>query len=294
MIVLAGGFLIAVLVALLVQASLSGGKKEPVVLQEEPKVQIIVASSDLKIGTELSDDNIKWQDWPKNAVFPGAVIKEGDKKPSEVISGRLRRAVKSGEPVVESALVPATEGNFMAASLGDGMRAYSIKVDAHGMVAGFVGPGDFVDVILTYRQSIRYDGADKAEVENLIEKNLNNIATETILQNIKVLAVDQTAVREEEDDKIKVGKTITLEVDYRGAEKLALAGQMGTLSLSLRRLGDDLVVTQKMPVTTDARVTNIYDEVIDEIAKAQDNAGQNSKIVRIYRGDQIQDVAVSP
>ena len=293
MIVLAGGFLIALLVALLVQASLSGGKKaEPVAQQEEPKVEIIVASKDLKTGATLNDTNMKWHDWPKRAVFPGAIVREDDKKPSELIEGRLRREVKAGEPIVESALVPKDEGNFLAASLKEGMRAVSIKVSASTMVGGFVGPGDFVDVLLTYKEKFRYDTKDHPEIKNKIEMALDNLATETILQNVKVLAVDQANSRGE-DDKIKPGKTVTLEVDYKGAEVLALGGKMGDLSLALRRLGDETMVKKKPPVTTDARVVNIDNEIFDEIAKSSDISGKSGKIVRIYRGDKVEDIDTS-
>ncbi len=295
MIVLAGGFLIAVLVAMLVQASLSGGKKEaPVVLNEEPKVQIIVASADIKMGTVLSDENMKWQDWPEKAMFPGAVVKEGDKKPSEAITGKLIRDLKANEPIMETALVPTSAVNMLAASLDEGMRAVAIKVDASGMVGGFVGPGDYVDVLLTYKRDIRYTGDEETpEIKTMIERNLDSLATETILQNVKVMAVDQSAARDEEDTKVKVGKTVTLSVDYKSAEVLAVAMEMGTLSLSLRRLGDDAIV-ERPPVTTDARITRIYDEVYNEMTRIEDTSGQNNKIVRIYRGETIEDLPVRP
>lgn len=294
LIVLAGGFLIAVLVALLVQASLSGAKKEaPVVASEEPKVQIIVASKDIKIGTDLTEEHLKWQEWPKAAVFPGAIVKEDDKKPNEAVTGKVIRDVRAGEPITLSALVPETAANLLAATLDKGKRAVAINVNASGMVGGFVGPGDYVDILLTYRRAVNYEGPENPEIETMIERNLDSLATETILQNIKVLAVDQSAARDEEGG-VKVGKTVTLEVDYGSAEVLAVAMQMGTLSLSLRSLGDESVLVEKPPVTTDARITKIYDELFSEVSKMQDNSGQNRKIVRIYRGDVVQDIPVSP
>jgi len=294
MIVLAGGFLIAVLVALLVQAGLSGGKKEqPVILQEEAKVQIVVASRDLKTGTELDEESMKWQEWPKKAVFPGAIVREEEKKASELVEGRLLRDMKMGEPIVTSALVPKTQGNFLAASLNEGMRAVSIKVAASTMVGGFVGPNDYVDVLLTYKQRFNYGNTDNSDMQNTLEMTIDNLATETILQNVKVLAVDQSAIRGEED-KVKVGKTVTLEVDYKGAETLALATKMGDLSLSLRRLGDETVLIKRPPVTTDARVVNIDNEIFDEIINSQENTGQKTKTVRIYRGDTVEELVVSP
>src|SRR5689334_23209060 len=116
MIVLGGGFLIAVLVALLVQASL-GSKKKQEPVKEEPRVQIVVAAADLPVGTELTEANIKYQEWPATGIFPGAIKREGDKKALDMVSGRLLRPLAAGEPVVKSALVKDTEGNFIAASL---------------------------------------------------------------------------------------------------------------------------------------------------------------------------------
>lgn len=296
MIVLAGGFLVAVLVAMLVQASLSGAKKEtPVVLQEEPKVQIVVASADIKTGAELSDENMEWHDWPKKAVFPGAIVREEKKKPSEMVSGRLLRDMKAGEPVVESALVPKTQGNFLAASLDEGMRAISIKVSPETMVGGFVGPGDYVDVILTYKQKFDYGDDTDPYIRNQIEMAVDNLVTETVLQNVKVLAVDQSAVRDQKE-AIKVGKTVTLAVDFKGAEVIALAAEMGEMSLALRRLGDETVRMSKAPVTTDARLAHIDNEIFQEIVDPQgeDSAGQRSKTVRIYRGGMVEDIPVNP
>lgn len=297
MIVLAGGFLIAVLVALLVQASLSGGKKEPepIVLKEEPKVQIIVASKDLRIGDELSDDNMRWQEWPKNAIFPGAVVREEDKKPSESISGRLRRAIKEGEPIVDAALIKE-QGNFMAASLNPGMRAFSINVSPAGMVSGFVSPGDYVDIILTYRRSVNFPTMAGPDVEETIDEHMDNMATETILQNVKVLAVDQNPGGGEDDEAgAQLGKTITLEVDYKSAEVLAMATQMGTMTLTLRRLGDEHIYNTA-EVTTDARITHIYQDILGHVIdpNAQNKTGNASRFVRIYRGDQVESLSVNP
>ena len=294
MIVLAGGFLIAILVALLVQASLSGSKKkeEPVVVKEVAKVKIIVARKDLKIGAQLTDENMKWQEWPESAVFPGAVVREDDKKASEMLSGKLVRAVQSGEPILENAVLVGGQTNYVAASLSEGKRAFSIKISATTGVSGFVMPGDFVDIMLTYNKSIRYRGEDQDMVQNQIELNIDDNATETILQNIKVLAVDQRPTKGEED-KVKVGKTATLEVTPKQAEILAVASKTGTLSFSLRGLGDDQIVKREGPITTDARITNVYKEVLEEVINSPvDSTGQISQIVRIYRGDQVQDLSV--
>ena len=115
MIVLAGGFLIAILVALLVQASLSGSKKEQKVAEtrEISMVKIIVASKDLKVGLELSEESMKWKDWPESAVFPGAVVREEGKKTTEMIEGKLIRPILEGEPITDSAILSGAQKNFI-------------------------------------------------------------------------------------------------------------------------------------------------------------------------------------
>lgn len=298
MIVMAGGFLIAVLVALLVQAGLSGGKKQeaapaPVAAKEEPKVQIAVAATDLKAGTDLTAANMKWQDWPKAGVFPGAYVRKAEEAPADVVKGRLRREAKAGEPIVESALVPS-KNPTLASMLSPGMRAVTVDIKAAGMVGGFVGPGDYVDVMLTYDESVRYNGKTPTpEIKDYIASEIKRQATETVLENIKVLGVDQLPQRPE-DNAAKVGKTITLEVDRKGAETLAVAASIGQLSFALRRLGDDQILGRSSPVMTDERLTNVYDEVLRGIREVEKSTGQNSNLVRIYNGGTLQQMGVSP
>lgn len=291
-IVMVGGFLIAVLVAVLVQAGLSSKKKPPPV-QEEPRVQIIVASKSLTTGAVLNDTNMRWQQWPQNAVFPGAVTRKDNKKPSEMLQGRLLRPVAAGEPIVDSALVKDSAGNFVAAALGAGMRAVAIEVNAARMAGGFIGPGDFVDVILTYEKRIIVDNEAGPHVAQMVRLNIDRVATETILQNVKILAVDQVA-RREEGKEVRVGKTVTLEVDMKGAEMLALAREMGNISLSLRQLGDDVVAVRDYGVITDERMTNISDEVYGEIRKIENTTSQETNIVRIYNGYVMEQHSVAP
>jgi len=288
MIVLGGAVAVAMLVAILVQVSLGGKKEQPVV--EEAKVEVLVAAKDLSIGHELRGGDLRWQSWPKGSVFAGAVIRKDGKKAEDALVGRLRRDVSEGEPVLRTALLAESKGNFVAASLEPGMRAVAVKVSAETMVGGFIGPGDHVDVILVYKENITSIDEDP-RVQVLIDQHISKVATETILQNVMVLAVDQTATRPEED-KIRVGKTVTLAVDGPSAEKLALAAEMGDIVLALRGIGDDTVTNEatKWPVITDARMTNIYDEIQVEYEKFKNDSGLNTNIVRLYNGGQVQAV----
>lgn len=272
LIVLGGGFVIALLVALIVQASF--GKKTEL-------VEIAVAARPLPIGTELTPDNIKWKGVPEDAVFEGSIRRVGNKPVSQLVKGRLRRDLAANEPVLMSALIANGQGNVLAASMKSGMRAVAIKVSAESMVGGFINPGDRVDVILTYQVSS--EGIDSENVENPVERN----ATETVLENIKVLAIDQTARKD--DDKAKVGRTVTLEVDQRGAEKLALTTEMGDLSLSLRAMGDTEISSgKKRRMTTDVEVSS----VLQEINRNKRRSGGSSNIVRIYSGDTVENITV--
>lgn len=297
MIVLAGGFLIAVIVAVIVQASLSGGKKEQKVTQSSEQIKIVVAAKNLSIGDELNEKSLRYQKWPENAVFEGAIRQEKGKKPHELVQGTLRRTLAAGEPVMKSALVPEESYNYMTASLAPGMRAYSLKLSAEELAGGFVKPGDHVDLLLTYRASVRYRGSDNA-IKDMIESNLNNKATETILQNIKVIAVGQDIEREEvgenstQKKKKATSAIVTFEVTRKQAEVIAMARDLGKVSLSLRKLGDDTVAADLPPSTSDARITNIYDEILEKVYRMEKNTSQAGNIVRIYSGVDIEEVTV--
>lgn len=259
LIVMAGGFLVAVLVAMLVQATLkTDRKKQPV--KEEARVQIVVAAKALKAGEALTETNVKWQEWPKSGVFEGLLVKEGNKKITDIAEGKVRRPMAVNEPITKSSLVPA-KVNWLAATMTPGMRAVAIAGNAGSSAGGFVAPGDYVDVILTYRVRFTMRDRDDPVVHDVLQRNVNRRASETILQNIKVLAVDQSATRNEE--KVKAGKVYTLEVTPRQAQTLALASSVGSIELALRGMGDDKVVMPRTPAATDARITRIYSELVD-------------------------------
>lgn len=288
LIVLGGAVLVAVLVAMLVQITLGGGD-EPVAVSDVPTTQILVASKDLKIGQELQPGSTKWQSWPESSMFPGAIRRMDEQSAEEALEGRLARNLAEGEPLLRSALLQQSKGNLVAATLEPGQRALAIEVSASSMVGGFIGAGDFVDVMLTYRARVNASAED-ASVQNYVELNLNNYATETILQNVKVLAVDQTAQPPKDDEKIKVGKTVTLAVSAQDAERLSLASELGQLTLVLRAIGDDQIVQKNWPTISDARLTNVSDEIYEGVKKIKEESGKNRKSVRIYNGQQVSTV----
>ncbi len=273
LIVLGGGFLVALLVAVIVQASF-GSKKEGM-------VEVAVATKSLKAGDSVGETTFRWQEWPKDSVSSGVVVREGDKKVMDIVKGKIRRDMSAGEPLLKAALSSAQQGNVLAAIMEPGHRAMAIKVSPESMVGGFMSPGDRVDVILTYQ--VKLSGDEKDEAATRVDRH----ASQTVLENVKVLAIDQNARKE--DDKAKIGRTVTLEVDGAGAERLALVSQMGDLSLVLRALGDDTVAEKKdKTFTTDVEVSN----VLQELGKMKKNSGGKSDIVRVYNGQDVENVTV--
>jgi pilus assembly protein CpaB len=183
--------------------------------------EILVAKTDIGLGQSVSGSDIHWQTWPVSAASPHFIRKTDKPNAIEEFSGSIARApMVVGEPVREAKLIKANGSGFMAAILPSGMRAISTEISPETGAGGFILPNDYVDVILSRRDSVT-----------------ESFVSETILANIRVLAIDQ-AIEEKNGQKVVVGKTATLELGPRQAETLALARQSGTLSLALRSIAD--------------------------------------------------------
>ncbi len=289
-IVLGGAVMAAVLVAVLVQVTL-GGKKggssdAPVV----SAVEVLVAAKDLKKGSELKEGDMEWKKWPDDALFSGAIIRKDGQEAAKALKGRIDRSFAKGEALVRRALIKS-KGNFVAARLKEGERAVSVKLQAEDMVAGFITPGSYVDVILTYKHRVAVDRNEDPDIKNMVALSLDKVATETILENVRVLAIDQRA-EQKDDDKVKIGKTVTLAVSIRDAEALALASEMGSLTLALRGVGDDAVNKKGEEALTDARLISVDDEIHEKYMEIKRDSGVNLDIVKIYNGAQVETVPV--
>jgi pilus assembly protein CpaB len=205
-------------------AALLAGRSEKAPTVEAPKfdtVDILVAKSDIPRGQSISPADVFWQAWPATTAAGNFIRKTTQPKALDSLSGMIVRApFVAGEPIREAKLVNAKGSGFMAAILPPGMRAVSTQISPETGAGGFILPNDRVDVILTPRGN-----ADK------------HSNSETILRNIRVLAIDQT-VEEKNGQKVVVGKTATLELLPSQAETLALSQQIGTLSLALRSIAD--------------------------------------------------------
>jgi pilus assembly protein CpaB len=194
------------------------------VVPKGPKV--LVAQRALPVGTIITADSVGFQAWPKDMVQDAYFI-DGEANMSKLLGTVVRYPITAGQPITQGALVAPGDRGFLAAALGPGMRAITIPVSAKTGVAGFVFPGDHVDLVLT--QQVK--GYDNEQLK----------ASETILKNLRVLATDQSTTTETVDGKsvVRTSSTVTLEVTPRIAEKVTVAETIGQLSLSLRSLADN-------------------------------------------------------
>jgi pilus assembly protein CpaB len=187
---------------------------------------VLVAKSEINVGQALAASDLGWQQWP--AASASAFIRRSDRPDAvEQVAGAIaRQPIGVGEPVRENRLIKAKGSGYMAAILPSGMRAFSTEISVETGAGGFILPSDRVDVILSRRDR-------EAEKASGVEAHVS----ETILSDVRVLAIDQT-VEEKNGQRVVVGKTATLELTQRQSELLALSRQLGTLTLALRSLAD--------------------------------------------------------
>lgn len=222
---LLGALIIAIGTALAARSMFAGDSAPTATAAPVPQgPKVLVAQRGLPVGTIITADAISFQQWPEELVQDAYFI-DGESDISKLLGTVVRYQVSAGEPVTQGSLVKPGDRGFLAAALGPGMRAVTVPVSAKTGVAGFVFPGDRVDIVLT--QSVKGDNGLKA--------------SETFLRNLRVLATDQSTTQEKVEGKtvVREFRTVTLEVTPKIAEKVAVAQTIGTLSLSLRSIADN-------------------------------------------------------
>lgn len=233
---------------------------------------ILVAAANLPTGTLLKPEHLKWQAWPQNAITP-AYFAQDQFKVEDFVGAVIRRGVAIGEPLQTTAVVKPGERGFLAAVLKPGMRAISIGVGDITGIAGMMLPGDRVDMLLT--QTLPAEANTEASKQD-------RHATETVLENIRILAIDQTL------DDIKgqpvSGKVATLEVTPKQAEMIAVIGEIGRVQFSLRSLAKDpaeqtpAIASAQPAATPDGAAARPNDETLagdpgdDSVSKPAESA----------------------
>lgn len=259
-----------------------------------PETQVLVAAADIPAGAFVrSDYHVALADWPEKNITD-SMLTTATVKPADFEGAVARRMVKKGEPITSGSLVKSNEGGFMSAVLEPGKRAISVAVDETSGNAGFIFPGDKVDLILSHQ----VDAGGTPEH-----------ASETFIEDVRVLAIDQ--MLDNPDNVAVLAKTVTLEVSPKQAEEINVAKDLGKISLSLRSLAtkpqvetapaesaqpmsfDDVLQSESGDAPQTLPPQNITrDTDISKIITPRNGVGTR---VRILRGGQApEDVQFSP
>ncbi len=222
------------------------GESQPLpILVEKPVVgaKVLVAAKDIPLGGKLVQGDITWIDWPKSAIPEGALTKDDYPAADEKFIGNIVRGrIFSGEPIRAERLI-STDKGYMAAILPKGKRAIAVGVEQETSAGGFILPGDKVDVILT----------------RVLKDKL--VRSETILENIRVLAIDSTTAGEQEAKNLSPQRTATLELSLNQSEIVIQAQKIGSIALALRSAEDS-----------------------EEVSEAEQTRRRDSKFVRVQPG----------
>lgn len=215
-----------------IAALLAGRSDRPQQIVQAPvapleTVDVLVAGSDIALGQSITGSELRWQTWPASAANANFITRSSKPDAVNQLAGSIARSpFFAGEPIRESRLIKGSGSGYMAAILPSGMRAVSTDVTPETGAAGFILPNDRVDVILS-RRDREAEKAAGVEVHS----------SETILSNVRVLAIDQQ-IEEKGGQRAVIGKTVTLELTQRQAEILVMSRTQGQLSLALRSLSD--------------------------------------------------------
>jgi pilus assembly protein CpaB len=231
LVLLVGALIVAVVTAFTAKNMFTGASAPPAAASPAVPAgpEVLVATRSLPVGTIIDAEALRFQVWPDGLVQSAYYIKgKPGTNPADLLGTVVRNEITAGQPLTQGALIKPGERGFLAAALGPGMRAVTVAVSATSGVAGFVFPGDRVDLVLT--QTVA-GGGDGAPLK----------VSETILRNMRVLATDQRMSAQGEDGKPVVlnTSTVTLEGTPKMAEKIAVAQTIGQLSLSLRSIADN-------------------------------------------------------
>ncbi|HET6518766.1 MAG TPA: Flp pilus assembly protein CpaB [Geminicoccaceae bacterium] len=256
------GFLLAGGSVVVAHSYLRGAATQSPGAQAREIGAIAVARTDIPFGAPIHIELVRLQEWPKEALPPEAFTTlEELLGPDQRQPRRARRSIVAGEPIVRNKVSDFGEKVTISDIIDPGKRAMAIRVNDVSGVAGFVTPGDRIDVLLTRR------------LDN------DNMTTTTVLQDIVVRGTDQLA--DEDLDKPNVARTVTVEVTPDEAQRLALAQQAGTLGLTLRN-----VATTEKPALQSLSVSDLSS------APGKSKASRQAPTVTVNRAGERSAVAV--
>src|ERR1700730_15175753 len=212
-----------------------------------PAKSVMIARTEIRRGQILKPEDLSWQIWPEGALDKNYVVL-GTRTPESFAGWVARNPISAGEPLTETKIIAPGNRGFLAAVLRPGMRAISIPVTITSGISGFIFPGDQVDLMITHQIPSGAAGGNSGGYEHK--------AAETVLHDVRVIAIDQRL--ESKAGQAVVAHTATLEVTPKQTEMIALAGEIGKLSRSLRSLvpaASDVVAGGDPATATDANPT---------------------------------------
>jgi len=237
------------------------------IIKKVEYVDVLVAATNLSLGSRVSETSVKWKQWPAEALSPSLI--SNDVRPQaieELKSAIVRSPILEGEPISEAKLVKAGGSGVMAALLKPGMRAVTTRISVDTAAGGFIQPGDRVDIILT--QTVQPN-----RNSNSNQSNQRIFIADTIFENVHVLAIDQTYSTSAEGGAYVIGSTATFEMSQKDAELLQQSVSKGDLSLTLRGI-----------IRSGARAASA--------AKTEKKQVETESTLTVYRGGQPQQVAI--
>ncbi|MFN3609650.1 MAG: Flp pilus assembly protein CpaB [Hyphomonas sp.] len=206
--------------------------------QQVSEIKVLTAKRDLTIGEQIKAEDLQWSVWPELGVVEGQYTETAAPGAVEELTGAVvKMPIYKLEPVMPQRVVKRGEAGLLPVLMGEDMRAVSIEISPETASGGFILPNDRVDLILTYEQSPTPTNGLSAS---------RTIAT-TVLQNVRVLAIDQAYAPGAPEESTRIGRTATLEVMPSEAELVALSQSKGQLSLSLRPLNELAVSSPRKP-----------------------------------------------
>ncbi len=257
----------------------------PVVAQQKPPevktVSVYVAARDIPIGTRLEENMIDTQPWPAHLVVDNFIV--GPEAGTNLVGKITRASFKSREPLINSKIINPDDPNFLAGELEKGNRLVTIRIDEIAGVAGFVFPGDRVDILVTH-EILREDVTQEDLEDEGNRRNLEENVTEVLVPNVKVLAVDQRSSTTNEEGII-VPRSASVEVTPEDAQRIRLAAEIGELSLALRSI-DDKDTIETVAITREDDLTQ-YDTSNLQTADARPGTPRGG--VRIVRGTTVEE-----
>jgi pilus assembly protein CpaB len=231
-------------------------------------IYVLVAGHDLPSGALVQPDDLIWQSWPDDRVSDAYLRKDRD-DPQSLAGAVVRLHIAQGEPVSVGRMVKPGERGFLAAVLAPGMRATSVPLTSTSDVAGLILPGDHVDLILSH------------QIPDIRDPNAPaRTASETVLTNLRVVAIDQTT--NDQDKKPLSGKTATFEVTPKQAEIIEVAKLVGNLSLVLRSAGE--LADDKDAAKKDDEPSHTWDSEVSPLMRRPDRGTGGVASVTILRG----------